>query len=69
MTDDQLGVAQNVDIVQTGFTSGTTITNSNQILSMCLDMEHTFMGDLVISIACPNGQSVILHQQGGGGHQ
>ena len=69
MTDDQLGVAQNVDIVQTGFTSGTTITDMNQILSLCMDMEHSFMGDLVISIACPNGQSVILHQQGGGGTQ
>jgi gliding motility-associated-like protein len=69
MTDDQLGVAQNVDIVQTGFSSGTTITDISQIQSLCMDMEHSFMGDLVISIACPNGQNVILHQQGGGGTQ
>lgn len=69
MTDDQLGVAQNVDIIQTGFESGTTITDVNQIVSLCMDMEHSYMGDLVISIACPNGQNVILHQQGGGGTQ
>lgn len=25
------------------------------------------MGDLVVEISCPNGQSTILHQQGGGG--
>ena len=24
------------------------------------------MGDLVISIVCPNGQSMTVHQQGGG---
>ena len=27
------------------------------------------MGDLVILIECPNGQTTILHQQGGGGTQ
>lgn len=30
-------------------------------------MEHSFMGDLVITLICPNGQSVTVHQQGGGG--
>jgi gliding motility-associated-like protein len=69
MTDQQLGVAQNVDIIQTGFSSGTTITDITQVQSLCLDMEHSFMGDLVVSISCPNGQSVLLHQQGGGGTQ
>ena len=27
------------------------------------------MGDLVIIVECPNGQSQVLHQQGGGGTQ
>ncbi|MES2588196.1 MAG: PKD domain-containing protein [Bacteroidota bacterium] len=66
MTDNQLGVAQNVDVVQTGFSAGTTITDISQIVSLCMDMEHTYIGDLVISISCPNGQSVILHQQNSG---
>ncbi len=69
LTDDQLGVAQNVDLLQTGFVAGSTITNVNQIQSICFDLEHSFMGDLVIQLICPNGQSVILHQQGGGGTQ
>ncbi|MBI1837919.1 MAG: gliding motility-associated C-terminal domain-containing protein [Flavobacteriia bacterium] len=67
LTDDQLGVAQNVDLLQTGFAAGTTITNINQIQSICIDLEHSYMGDLVITVFCPNGQNVILHQQGGGG--
>ncbi len=69
LTDDQLGVSQNVDLLQTGFVAGSTITNVNQIQSICFDLEHSFMGDIVIQLTCPNGQSVILHQQGGGGTQ
>ncbi|MFN9327581.1 MAG: proprotein convertase P-domain-containing protein, partial [Flavobacteriales bacterium] len=35
--------------------------------SVCVSMEHSFMGDLVVYLTCPNGQSVTFHQQGGGG--
>jgi gliding motility-associated-like protein len=67
LSDNQLGVAQNVDLVQTGFVAGSTIGSVNDIQDLCFDLEHSFMGDLVIQIVCPNGQSMILHQQGGGG--
>ena len=67
LTDGQIGVAQNINLMQTSFLSGSTITNINQIQSICLNLEHSFMGDLVISVFCPNGQSMILHQQGGSG--
>lgn len=69
LTDNQLGVAQNIDLVQTGFIAGSTIGSVSDIQSICFDLEHSFMGDLVIQIVCPNGQSMILHQQGGGGTQ
>ncbi|HRH38131.1 MAG TPA: PKD domain-containing protein, partial [Flavobacteriales bacterium] len=49
------------------FPTGTTLTNVNQIIGICADLEHSFMGDPVITVTCPSGQSVILHQQGGGG--
>lgn len=49
------------------FDFGQTITDIGDIESICVEMEHTFMGDLVLQVICPNGQSVILHQQGGGG--
>ena len=66
-SDNQLGVAQTIDLLQTDFIPGSTITSVNQILSICIEMEHTFIGDLDIKITCPNAQTLILHQQGGGG--
>ena len=68
MYDTQLGVAQVVPISLTGFQEP-TITDPSQIQSICLDMEHSYMGDLVIQVECPNGSIVTLHQQGGGGTQ
>jgi len=68
MYDTLLGVAQVVPITMTGFEEP-TITDAGQIESLCLDMEHSYMGDLVIQVECPNGTIVTLHQQGGGGTQ
>lgn len=28
-------------------------------------LEHSFMGDLIITLTCPNGQELLLHNQGG----
>lgn len=69
LPDTLLGVSQDIQLMQTGFSAGTTISNINDIQSVCIEMEHSFMGDLVIMLECPNGQNVILHQQGGGGTQ
>lgn len=69
LPDTLLGVSQDIELLQTGFSAGTTIQNVNDIQSICLDLEHSFMGDLVILIECPTGQTSILHQQGGGGTQ
>ncbi len=49
------------------FTPGQTLNNITDLLGICLNMEHSFMGDLVTTITCPNGSDVVLHQQGGGG--
>ncbi|MFB0924416.1 MAG: PKD domain-containing protein, partial [Vicingaceae bacterium] len=49
------------------FIPGQTLTNINQLLGICINMEHSYMGDLVTTITCPNGTSVVLHQQNGGG--
>ncbi len=69
LPDTLLGVSQDVQLLQTGFSAGTTITSAADILSVCLELEHSFMGDIVIILECPNGQNAILHQQGGGGTQ
>lgn len=67
MYDTLLGFAQEIPLTQTGFAAGTVIADVNDIESVCLNMEHSYMGDLVVAITCPNGQTVVMHQQGGGG--
>lgn len=69
LPDTLLGVSQDIQLLQTGFSAGSTIMNVNDIQSICLELEHSYMGDLVIILECPNGQNVIMHQQGGGGTQ
>ncbi len=44
----------------TNFPPGATIQSSGDIESICINMEHSFAGDLSFRIICPNGQSVVL---------
>jgi len=64
---DNVGQCFTSDLDFQSFTPGQTLNNVNDLLDICVNMEHSFMGDLVATIICPNGQSVILHQQNGGG--
>jgi subtilisin-like proprotein convertase family protein len=43
------------------------IASLAELGDICIDIEHSYMGDLVLMVTCPNGQSVVLHEQGGGG--
>ncbi|NCC17976.1 MAG: T9SS type A sorting domain-containing protein [Bacteroidia bacterium] len=42
------------------YPSGTLIRNTSDILSVCMNIEHSFAGDLSIELVCPNGSSTIL---------
>ncbi|MGV3637828.1 MAG: PKD domain-containing protein, partial [Flavobacteriales bacterium] len=64
---DDVGSCFNSEITYTQFAPGQTLTNANDLLTICANMEHSFMGDLVINIISPTGQAVTMHQQGGGG--
>ncbi len=66
---DGSGLSYNSCINVNCFLSGQTITAANQIQDICVNMEHSYLGDLDISIICPNGQQVFLksYAQGGGG--
>lgn len=64
---DDVGSCFTSDLEFTQFDPGQTLNSVDDLLDVCVDMEHSFMGDLVISLICPNGQSVIFHQQNGGG--
>ena len=64
---DDVGQCFSADLTFQNFNPGQTLTNVNDLLNICVNMEHSYMGDLVATIYCPNGQSVIMHQQNGGG--
>ncbi len=58
----------NAPVVFDQFPAGATIQSVDDIVSVCINMEHTFLGDLGFTIICPNGQSAVLkhntHQGG-----
>ena len=46
--------------------SGAIVSDASEI-SLFVEMEHSYMGDLTITYTCPNGQALQVVQQGGGG--
>jgi subtilisin-like proprotein convertase family protein len=44
--------------------SNASLTDINEIVSVNVNMEHSYLGDLDITLYCPSGQSIILHQNG-----
>ncbi|NOY47552.1 MAG: T9SS type B sorting domain-containing protein [Chlorobi bacterium] len=44
---------------------GQTLTDVAQLESICLVIEHTYIGDLEIIVRSPSGQAVTLHNRGG----
>ena len=55
------------EITLGSFAPGETIDEVGDLDFFMINFEHSFMGDLTISFICPNGQSIAVHQQGGGG--
>ncbi|HRO98026.1 MAG TPA: PKD domain-containing protein [Flavobacteriales bacterium] len=64
---DDVGSCFTSELTFSQFPPGQTLTDVNDLLSICMEMEHSFIGDLIISIISPTGETVVLHQQGGGG--
>lgn len=44
----------------TSFLPGAVVTSLNDIKSICVNMEHTYIGDLSMEIICPNNSSTIF---------
>ncbi|MGC9330812.1 MAG: DUF7619 domain-containing protein [Bacteroidales bacterium] len=63
---DGSGVSYTTSIYVSGYAPGTTITSPFDIVSVCVNMEHSYLGDLIISLTAPDGTSIILQDQGGG---
>lgn len=49
------------------FPAGQTVTSLADIDNVFMNIEHSFIGDLSITLSCPNGSSVILKAFPGGG--
>jgi len=64
---DGSGVSYSTSIVVDCYSSGQTITAASDIQNICLNMEHSYLGDLSMRIVCPNGQSMQLKTYPGGG--
>lgn len=43
------------------------VTSGSNINQICLNLVHSFIGDLTMFLECPNGQTIQLEEQGGGG--
>ena len=44
----------------TTFSPGATIDDKDEVLDICVSMEHSYIGDLGFWLVCPNGQMVTL---------
>lgn len=63
---DGSGVTYSSSINITGFSPGQTLTNIADLQNICLNMEHSYLGDLIVTLQAPGGQSVQLKGAGGG---
>jgi len=65
--DDQSGCFSS-ELTFTSFYPNAEIEDANtDILNAFINFEHSYMGDITITFICPNGQSLLVHQQGGAG--
>ena len=58
--EDEIGVAQSMCFNHTAFAPGQSIQSINDIESICIDIEHSYIGDLEVWITCPNGTRLDL---------
>jgi subtilisin-like proprotein convertase family protein len=63
---DGTGLSYSTSLPISGFSAGATLQSINQLQSICMNMEHSRIGELEIKLVAPNGQQVILKQQPGG---
>ena len=62
---DGTGASYITSLNFTQFSPGQVLTDISQLLSICVNMEHSWMRDLEISLTCPDGTNVILHNFAG----
>ncbi|MGV3609861.1 MAG: CUB domain-containing protein [Fluviicola sp.] len=64
---DGSGVSYSTSITTNCYSPSATVTAATDVTNVCLNIEHSFLGDLSIRLVCPNGQSISLKDYPGGG--
>ncbi len=64
---DQVGSCFTSTLNFGAFDPGQQLNSINDLIGISMNFEHSYMGDLQVSIICPTGQSVLMHNQGGAG--
>lgn len=64
---DDVGPPFSSPITITGAAPGALIEEATQLGDICMDLEHSYMGDFFLTLTCPNGQHAVLHAQQGSG--
>ena len=57
---DGSGANYTTSVAITDFLPGQTINSASDIQQMCITMEHSFLGDLEMTLTCPNGTEVSI---------
>lgn len=60
---DGNGTSYQTSIRFTDFNPGQVLNDINDLQSICVNMEHSWLHDMEISITCPSGNSVLLQRQ------
>ncbi len=62
---DGTGIPYETSIFFTEFSPGQVLTNPDDLENICANMEHSWVRDLEITLTCPSGATIILHNFGG----
>ncbi len=62
---DGTGIPYETTIFFTEFSPGQVLVTPTDLESICVNIEHSWARDVEISLTCPNGQSIILHDHPG----
>jgi gliding motility-associated-like protein len=64
---DGSGVNYSTSINMSGFPDGATFSDASDLQSVCVNMEHSYLGDLEMWLVCPNGTQAVLFNANTGG--
>jgi len=62
---DGTGIPYKTNVFFTEFSPGQIMVSPTDLESLCVTMEHSWVRDVEITLTCPNGQSIILHDHPG----